>query len=304
MISLKPSHRVAPLKYSHAARIIAPRSTRVPLALDLASQRRSTRHNPSAMWCCGDDDAVAPRARTRYADADDADALDGRAERGNARADDASATTTTTTTESAELCALDSSYLLREHAKRSDGALVDDALMAYGHARSTSAPPRASWMMRREGDGAGRGRESKVERAKGSAEDANGGSARDLERGGGEKMMSRDEDSIGHRRAASVSLSTADVRGVNLTEIKREFARIKSSEREPRKSHRSETEDYDNSCPTCFEEYEAENPKITLRCGHHFHLACILQWQAFLAVQSRDDTCPACDAPIDFEEWF
>jgi len=101
-----------------------------------------------------------------------------------------------------------------------------------------------------------------------------------------------------------VSLSTADVRGVNLTEIKREFARIKSSEREPRKSHRSETEDYDNSCPTCFEEYEAENPKITLRCGHHFHLACILEWQEYLAVQSRDDTCPACDAPIDFQEWF
>ena len=255
------------------------------------------------MWCCGDDDVVAPRARTRYDDDDDDDALDRRAERGYARDDDARATTTTTT-ESAELCALDSSYLLREHAKRSDGALADDALMAYGHARSTSAPPRASRMMRREGDGAGRGREAKVERAKGSAEDANGGSARELASGDGEKMMSRDEDAIGHRRAASVSLSTADVRGVNLTEIKREFARIKSSEREPRKSHRSETEDYDNSCPTCFEEYEAENPKITLRCGHHFHLACILEWQEYLAVQSRDDTCPACDAPIDFQEWF
>ena len=254
------------------------------------------------MWCCGDDDVVVPRARYDDDDDDDAldDALDRRAARGYARADDARATTTTTTmtttTEGAERGALDSSYLLHEHAKRSDGAFVDDAdvASALGHARSTSAPPRASWMTRRDEDGARRGRETKRERAKHARED---------ERGDDAKTMAKDEDAIGHRRAASVSLSTADVRGVNLTEIKREFARMKSSEREPR-TRGSETEDYDNTCPTCFEEYEAENPKITLRCGHHFHLACILEWQEYLAVQGRDDTCPACDAPIDFDEWF
>lgn len=53
-----------------------------------------------------------------------------------------------------------------------------------------------------------------------------------------------------------------DVRGVNLTEIKREFAWIKSSERELRKLYRSEMEDYDNFCLMCFEEYEVENLKI------------------------------------------
>ena len=33
------------------------------------------------MWCCGDDDVVAPRARTRYDDDDDDDALSSGARR-------------------------------------------------------------------------------------------------------------------------------------------------------------------------------------------------------------------------------
>jgi len=29
----------------------------------------------------------------------------------------------------------------------------------------------------------------------------------------------------------------------------------------------------EDCCPTCFEEYSGENPKMPLVCGHHFHLA-------------------------------
>ncbi|KAK2984553.1 hypothetical protein RJ640_018931, partial [Escallonia rubra] len=42
-------------------------------------------------------------------------------------------------------------------------------------------------------------------------------------------------------------------------------------------------------CPTCLEEYDAENPKIITKCEHHFHLSCILEWM------ERSDTCPVCD---------
>lgn len=41
-------------------------------------------------------------------------------------------------------------------------------------------------------------------------------------------------------------------------------------------------------CPTCLEEYDDENPKITTKCEHYFHLACILEWM------ERSDTCPVC----------
>ncbi|XP_071708126.1 probable E3 ubiquitin-protein ligase RHB1A [Rutidosis leptorrhynchoides] len=42
-------------------------------------------------------------------------------------------------------------------------------------------------------------------------------------------------------------------------------------------------------CPTCFEEYDEDNPKIITKCEHHFHLSCILEWM------ERSDTCPVCD---------
>ncbi|XP_022738132.1 probable E3 ubiquitin-protein ligase RHB1A [Durio zibethinus] len=48
-------------------------------------------------------------------------------------------------------------------------------------------------------------------------------------------------------------------------------------------------------CPTCLEEYDAENPKIITKCEHHFHLACILEWM------ERSDTCPVCDKEMIFD---
>ncbi|RZC24610.1 E3 ubiquitin-protein ligase [Glycine soja] len=43
-----------------------------------------------------------------------------------------------------------------------------------------------------------------------------------------------------------------------------------------------------DACPTCFEGYTEQNPMIITKCGHHFHLSCILEWQ------ERRETCPIC----------
>ncbi|RDX76119.1 putative E3 ubiquitin-protein ligase RHB1A, partial [Mucuna pruriens] len=45
----------------------------------------------------------------------------------------------------------------------------------------------------------------------------------------------------------------------------------------------------EDACPICLEEYDAENPKLSTKCDHHFHLACILEWM------ERSETCPVCD---------
>lgn len=60
----------------------------------------------------------------------------------------------------------------------------------------------------------------------------------------------------------------------------------------------SESVDLVNSsaeeCPTCLEEYDANNPKIVTKCEHHFHLACILEWM------ERSDTCPVCGEEMNY----
>ncbi|XP_061355318.1 probable E3 ubiquitin-protein ligase RHB1A [Gastrolobium bilobum] len=50
----------------------------------------------------------------------------------------------------------------------------------------------------------------------------------------------------------------------------------------------------EDACPICLEEYDAENPKLTTKCDHHFHLACILEWM------ERSETCPVCDQDMVF----
>ncbi|KAI4315441.1 hypothetical protein L6164_028250 [Bauhinia variegata] len=50
----------------------------------------------------------------------------------------------------------------------------------------------------------------------------------------------------------------------------------------------------DDGCPICLEEYDAENPKLTAKCDHHFHLACILEWM------ERSEACPVCDQAMVF----
>ncbi|XP_044512475.1 E3 ubiquitin-protein ligase At3g02290-like [Mangifera indica] len=49
-------------------------------------------------------------------------------------------------------------------------------------------------------------------------------------------------------------------------------------------------------CPTCLDEYTPENPKITTRCSHHFHLGCIYEWL------ERSESCPICGKEMEFCE--
>ncbi|XP_022726956.1 E3 ubiquitin-protein ligase At3g02290-like isoform X2 [Durio zibethinus] len=53
----------------------------------------------------------------------------------------------------------------------------------------------------------------------------------------------------------------------------------------------SSSEDED-VCPTCLD----ENPKITARCSHHFHLGCIYEWL------ERSESCPICGKEMEFCE--
>eukprot|EP00871_Galdieria_phlegrea_P001463 jgi/Galph1/2317/GphlegSOOS_G988.1 len=52
----------------------------------------------------------------------------------------------------------------------------------------------------------------------------------------------------------------------------------------------------DDFCPTCLEPYDTENPKITAKCGHSYHLACIYEWL------ERSSYCPICAAKMEFGE--
>ncbi|KAK9068317.1 hypothetical protein SSX86_012428 [Deinandra increscens subsp. villosa] len=54
------------------------------------------------------------------------------------------------------------------------------------------------------------------------------------------------------------------------------------------------TTDEEDVCPTCFEEYDAENPRIVTKCEHQFHLSCILEWM------ERSNTCPICSQVFFF----
>ncbi|CAH2078179.1 unnamed protein product [Thlaspi arvense] len=51
-----------------------------------------------------------------------------------------------------------------------------------------------------------------------------------------------------------------------------------------------------DECPICLEEYETENPKLLTKCGHDFHLACILEWM------ERSEACPVCDRELVLSE--
>ncbi|PIN18583.1 hypothetical protein CDL12_08737 [Handroanthus impetiginosus] len=55
------------------------------------------------------------------------------------------------------------------------------------------------------------------------------------------------------------------------------------------------SQDEEDSCPTCLEEYDGENPRIVTKCHHHFHLSCILEWM------ERSDTCPICNQEMIYE---
>eukprot|EP00184_Porphyridium_aerugineum_P003764 CAMPEP_0184699606 /NCGR_PEP_ID=MMETSP0313-20130426/5825_1 /TAXON_ID=2792 /ORGANISM="Porphyridium aerugineum, Strain SAG 1380-2" /LENGTH=286 /DNA_ID=CAMNT_0027158725 /DNA_START=227 /DNA_END=1087 /DNA_ORIENTATION=- len=57
------------------------------------------------------------------------------------------------------------------------------------------------------------------------------------------------------------------------------------------------TEEDEDVCPTCLEEYTYENPKIIPLCGHAYHLACIYEW-----IERGSNFCPVCGHRMVFEE--
>ncbi|KAL5727309.1 RING-type E3 ubiquitin transferase [Ranunculus cassubicifolius] len=77
-------------------------------------------------------------------------------------------------------------------------------------------------------------------------------------------------------------------------EIKEVDCKVQVAELEPLKSTEPLPIVEEEDCPICLEEYDEENPRITTKCDHHFHLACILEWM------ERSDTCPVCDQETVF----
>ena len=50
----------------------------------------------------------------------------------------------------------------------------------------------------------------------------------------------------------------------------------------------------DETCAVCLEEFTADNPKTHLKCGHGFHLGCVLEWQ-----ERGHYGCPLCHVVVD-----
>ena len=247
-----------------------------------------------ALCCCLDDDDDDDDDATR--DANDRRRRD-RDAIGGVIADEDDVGTTTTTDGSLRMMILDGDdddegrgddtddddedgdRLLPRASRRSDtdGAFFrDEARASTALERSESAPPRGAKVSLSDGDLVV-GEDGKEEAMRRWVSET-------------ERRMET------HRRAASAGFAGVGGAARDETRTKKDDSRTAAQ--------RSETVDYDNSCPTCFEAYEEENPRITLGCGHHFHLACILSWQEYSAAThpSRESGCPACDAPIEFKE--
>ncbi|KAJ6712907.1 hypothetical protein OIU79_008991 [Salix purpurea] len=86
---------------------------------------------------------------------------------------------------------------------------------------------------------------------------------------------SEDDNKLGFSELSDKSLTTEVAQGLNYVQPS------------------SEDED---ACPTCLDEYTPENPKITTRCSHHFHLGCIYEWL------ERSESCPICGKEMEFCE--
>ncbi|XP_047306431.1 E3 ubiquitin-protein ligase At3g02290-like [Impatiens glandulifera] len=86
----------------------------------------------------------------------------------------------------------------------------------------------------------------------------------------------------------------------NITENKDENISSSSDEEEKEKrmdrlKHIFSSWEDEDVCPTCFEDYTLENPKITAHCSHHYHLGCIYDWM------ERSKNCPMCGKLMNFD---
>lgn len=57
-------------------------------------------------------------------------------------------------------------------------------------------------------------------------------------------------------------------------------------------------DEQEDVCPTCLEIYQVDNPKIMSKCGHAFHLQCIVAWET----RSASRFCPICAKVMDYVE--
>jgi len=97
-----------------------------------------------------------------------------------------------------------------------------------------------------------------------------------------------------HFRSLSVS-HAAETKTTNIIESESK-GDLRASIFEALEQTRSTTP-FDDSlcCPTCFDEYNDENPKITLPCAHHFHLSCICEWN-----ERGHSECPTCMTDVGY----
>lgn len=57
-------------------------------------------------------------------------------------------------------------------------------------------------------------------------------------------------------------------------------------------------DEQEDVCPTCLETYAKDNPKISSKCGHAFHLQCIVAWET----RSGSRFCPICAKTMEYVE--
>lgn len=74
------------------------------------------------------------------------------------------------------------------------------------------------------------------------------------------------------------------------------WLKVSSEKNESKQAHVDWSLEDEDVCPTCLEEYTQENPKITAKCSHHYHLGCIYEWM------ERSQTCPVCGKVMVFNE--
>ncbi|KAG7558125.1 Zinc finger RING-type [Arabidopsis suecica] len=109
-----------------------------------------------------------------------------------------------------------------------------------------------------------------------------------------------DSDSIKGRMSGSSFETLATCEDLGEPDCKTQASSVILS---PRKSDFSKqkglkilVDEEEECCPICFEDYDVENPRLTTKCEHDFHLSCLLEWI------ERSDRCPICDKEVVFDD--
>ncbi|KAG2333847.1 hypothetical protein Bca52824_005027 [Brassica carinata] len=124
-----------------------------------------------------------------------------------------------------------------------------------------------------------------------------------------DSLVSRREKGSSHSQEEAEPLrSDADDEDSESFSVEKANGLIKDFSRSTRRVLKSKTimdavdqgvyvmSDDEDVCPTCLEEYTAENPKIVTKCSHHYHLSCIYEWM------ERSQDCPVCGQVMEYNE--